>query len=158
MANRYKHKYGEAAVLNAIKGSRGIISLIASKLQCEWNTANAHTRGKHATTKIKAAFAAECELISDVAESVIIGKLNSIRQKQLLNPGDPDIIDDNLARWVLSHKAKDRGYADRTELTGANGVPIESTVVYLPRKESDGNTKSAKGNKATGPSSPVSEK
>lgn len=153
MAN--KPRYKEAAVLAAIRGSRGIITVIAQKLGCKWDTAAGYINGKFSTKRIKSEYAAEGELIVDLAESILLTKLNAIRKKQMQQleeldrweknrVGNPDLvkpkgdviaIPDDLARWLLSRKGKDRGYADRQEITGADGKPLESHIVFLPTKK-----------------------
>ena len=85
-------------VLDAIKGSGAIITIIAARLDCAWSTAESYVKK---WDKTRQAFRDETEQIKDVAESTLI---NSIKQG-----------DTTSAKWFLSKKAKDRGYGD--ELT-----------------------------------------
>lgn len=47
-----------------------------------------------------------------------------------------------LSQWYSERKAKEDGYAVRTEVTGANGDPVNLGVIMLPPKE----TKNDSGN------------
>lgn len=143
-------KFKEPAILNAIRGSRGIITVIAGRLACEWETAQKYISGKHSTKAIKLAYAAECEVICDFAESIIHNKIQAIFKQQKEHPEKPLSIPDDLARWILTRKGKDRGYAERQEITGANGSVIESHVVILPAKMKEKPDAGPINNTATG--------
>lgn len=103
-----------AQFIEAIAGSGGIISTIAARVGCSWNTAQKYIR-KYAT--VARAYQDECEKTLDVAEAVII---KSIRQEDV-----------QTAKWYLTLKGRERGYMhseyreveQRTELSG--GVRIE---------------------------------
>lgn len=84
-------------VLNAIKDSGGIITTIARRLNCNWNTARTYCNKWESTTT---ALQEETETVLDLAECGIIDAIKA---------GDLNII-----KWYLSTKGKDRGYT--TEL------------------------------------------
>lgn len=100
-------KYTAQDFIDAIPGTGGIVSAIARKLSCDWNTAN-----KWITTypTVKAAYDAECEAMLDLAESTV-----------LKNIKEGDTSD---AKWYLTKKGKRRGYGDNLELTGNGGGPV----------------------------------
>lgn len=96
----------------AIPKSGGIISTIAKRVGCDWNTAK-----KWCTEKptVRQAYEAECESLLDMAEGVILKSIQG-----------GDSAD---AKWYLTKKGKHRGYTDRTEITGAEGEAL-FRVVY----------------------------
>lgn len=81
-------------VLDAIKDSGGIISTIARRLCCNWNTARTYCDKWEST---KAALQEEKETTLDTAESKILDAIK-----------DGDI---NIIKWYLSTKGKERGYS-----------------------------------------------
>ncbi len=88
----------------AIPKSGGIISTIAKRVGCDWNTAK-----KWCTEKptVRQAYEDECESLLDMAEGVILKSIQG-----------GDSAD---AKWYLTRKGKGRGYAERQEITGADG-------------------------------------
>ena len=101
-----KH-YTKDQVLEAIKGSNGIISTIASLLRCDWNTA---ARWIDKWEDTKTALQNEKKKTLDVAENVIFGALQA--------------KDVQTAKWYLAMKGKDRGYVERQETTIKNADPL----------------------------------
>ena len=99
-----KNKYTAEQFIKAIPGTGGIISAIARKVDCEWNTAKAYI-DKYPT--IKQAYDNECQTILDMAET---GLYKAIREGK-----------DWAIKYILSTKGKSRGYVERQEVTGANG-------------------------------------
>ncbi len=65
MSNRYK----ASQFIDAIPGSGGIISTIAKRVGCDWHTANTWILNK---PTVNSAYSAECETVTDAAESVVI--------------------------------------------------------------------------------------
>lgn len=94
----------------AIPGTGGIISDIAHKAGCNWNTVQNYIR-RHPT--VRRAYEEERERVLDIAEAEV---LKSIRA------GDMDTI-----KWYLLLKGQSRGYIrhQRQEITGADGGPLE---------------------------------
>lgn len=103
--------YTTQIFIEAIPGTGGIISAIARKVGCDWDTARTWIN-KYPTVKI--AYDNECETVLDMAESTV---LKSIK--------DGDTQD---AKWYLSKKGKHRGYAERVEVTGADGEPFKVII------------------------------
>ena len=105
---------GEEKLLEAIKGSAGIISTIAKRLEVEWHTAE--TRIQKYPEALKA-FADEREGILDMAEATI---LTSIKQG-----------DTGSAKWLLSTIGRKRGFTEKQEIgiTGSDGGPVEISVI-----------------------------
>jgi hypothetical protein len=116
----YKHyetvmasnRYTKEQVLKAIKGSRGITSVVADALKCEWHTADKYIKMWEETKK---AFQSESERMIDFAESKLFKKIEE---------GDGQMI-----RFLLATKGKKRGYTERQEITGADGEPIRHLIV-----------------------------
>ena len=92
MARKIKLENKEE-LLEAIKGSYGIISKIADKLGVNWNTARSYIKADDEATAL---YESERNRILDKAESAIVEALEK--------------MDIQTAKWVLSVKGKDRGY------------------------------------------------
>lgn len=114
--------------IEAIPGTHGIVSAIAKKVGCSWNTAKKFI-DEHPT--VKAIYEAEQESILDIAESVLVNniKLSLSDQQKLKRP-----VDSSDAKWLLARKGKARGYAERTEIVGADDGPVILKVVYSDKR------------------------
>jgi len=99
--NGYNGHYTAAQFIEQIPGSGGIISTIARRVGCAW-----HTAKKYCTTypTVAKVYQDECEGVTDLAESTVLKAIK-----------DGDITS---AKWYLTMKAKDRGYAQRFEIDG----------------------------------------
>jgi hypothetical protein len=104
--------YTAQTFIEAIPGTGGIISAIARKVGCEWNTAK---KWIDTAPTVKRAYDAECEAMLDLAESTV-----------LKNIKDGDTQD---AKWYLTKKGKRRGYGDAVEVTGEGGGPVQTEIV-----------------------------
>jgi len=93
------NSYTAQDFIAAIPGTGGIISAIARKVGCEWETARAWI-DKYPT--VKRAYDAECEAMLDLAESTL-----------LKNVKDGDTAD---AKWYLTKKGKRRGYGESVDI------------------------------------------
>ena len=102
-------QYKAQQFIDVIPGTAGIISTISRRVGCAWGTAKKYIE-KYAT--VKKVYQDECESMLDLAE---------LEALKLIKGGDGSMI-----RWYLSTKGKDRGYAERRELTGAGGEPLFS--------------------------------
>ena len=113
-------KYTTQEFIDAIAGTGGIVSAIARKVGCDWNTAK-----KYIDTypTVRAAYDAECEAMLDLAESTVL------RNIKLAAQGVGDTAD---AKWYLTKKGKRRGYGDSMEVTGEGGGMIPVAVVKMP--------------------------
>lgn len=80
-------------MLDAIKGSYGIISTIADRLHINWNTARTYIKQDKDATQL---FENERNTMLDRAESCII---NALEQNDV-----------STAKWFLQIKGADRGY------------------------------------------------
>ena len=100
-------------VLEAIKGSGGIVSTVSKRLDCAWSTARTHIDKWDET---KAAFDDERQAILDMAEGVIY---NSIKEG---NSQD--------AKWILATLGKNRGFSEKHEVehSGATTQQVEIIV------------------------------
>jgi len=99
--------------IEAIKGSGGIISTIAKRLDCNWATAKKLiSRWPDA----EVAYRDEKEQLTDMAETTL---LSAIRAGDI-----------QAAKWYLSTIGKDRGYSERHEVTGKDGESLQINVVW----------------------------
>lgn len=92
-------KITQKAALNAINGSAGIITTIASKLGCSWATAKRYIENNPI---VREAYLAEQEKVLDLAESKLVAAINK---------GDTA-----TAKWLLIRKGKDRGYGETVKI------------------------------------------
>ena len=104
-------KYTQKNILDAIKGSGAIMSVIAKRLGCGWHTADTYCRASDDTLR---ALIDEEETVLDMAESALFSSIQ-----------DGDVTS---SKWILSTKGKMRGYSERHEITGASGGPVQ--IVY----------------------------
>ena len=112
--------YTAQVFLEAIPGTGGIVSAIARKVGCDWNTAKKYI-DQYPT--VRAAYDAECEAMLDLAESTV-----------LKNIKDGDTQD---AKWYLTKKGKRRGYGDSMEVTGEGGGPVVFRLTWGDGAEGD---------------------
>lgn len=107
--------FSNAQFLAALPKSGGIWTTIAQRVGC-----NRHTAEKRilANPTLKQAWKDECEAVGDIAESKLI---------EAIEAGDLAAI-----KFYLSTKAKNRGYSERTEITGKDGE-VNSFTVQIVR-------------------------
>jgi enoyl-[acyl-carrier-protein] reductase (NADH) len=103
-----EYKFTDDQIIDAIKGSCGIITNIANSLGCSWDTAN--NRIKNGNEIVKTAYRDETERVIDKAESVINKAI------------DKDDI--QTAKWFLATKGKVRGYSEKTEVEHTGDMQI----------------------------------
>ena len=94
-------------LLDAIAGSGAVMSTIAKRLDCSWNTAQKWCQ-KYAATRI--ALDDEGQRILDMAESKLY--------ESIQNGNTQD------AKWLLKTKGRARGFIERSE--------VEHTVKEMP--------------------------
>ena len=98
-------KKTDNAILEAIKGSGGIMSSIARKLGVTWHTADSWIRE---SGELMEALKDEKETILDMAEATLLKKIKE--------------GDEQSAKWYLSKIGKLRGYGDSVAIEG--GIQI----------------------------------
>lgn len=103
-----KPHYTAQQFIEAIPGTGGIVTAIARKVGCTWDTAKKYI-DNYAT--VQRAYQDECESILDLAEAKVISAIKN--------------DDGQMIRYYLSTKGKRRGYSERHEITGAEGGPLE---------------------------------
>jgi len=120
MAGRNQYKAEDFII--AIKGSGGVIAVIAHRVGCAWNTAE-----KYILTypTVKAAYGNERESVTDMAESVLVRNLQLAAEQQKSG----QIVDTGDARWLLARRRKAE-YSERQEVTGAGGGEITLKIIY----------------------------
>jgi hypothetical protein len=109
-----KRRYKAQDFIDAIPGSGGIIATIAKRVECDWTTAKIWITEKPTVAQ---AYADECEAVSDMAESVLLKRIQE--------------GDDATAKWWLSRIRRGK-FSERTEVTGADGGPVEVIQIYIP--------------------------
>jgi len=100
-------KSTDKITLEAIKGSAGIISTIAKRLNLSWHAAEARIQKYPETLK---AFQGEREGILDMAEATI---LTAIKQG-----------DTGSAKWLLSTIGRKRGFTEKQEIEISGGISV----------------------------------
>lgn len=105
-------RYTVEQFTKAIPGSGGIISTIAKRVGCEWNTAKSYI-DKHPS--VKQAYDDEREQVTDMAETALI---------KAIQGGDMWAV-----KYYLSTVGKHRGYVERQEMTGADGNAVTIRII-----------------------------
>ena len=111
---RHKRGYSKKRVLEAIAGSRGIVSNVAKELQCDWHTADRYIKEYPEAVQ---AIAEESEAMLDTAEN---------KAYELMENGDGAMV-----RFYLSTKGRKRGYItdDRQTQEVGNGDSVVKVVI-----------------------------
>jgi len=99
--------FTDEELIEAIKGTGGVITLISKKLGCNWRTAH---KNLNRSEEIIATVKDEKETLLDRAEITLIKAIN-----------DDDV---QTAKWYLQVKGRDRGYTPAMEVNGK----IETTL------------------------------
>jgi hypothetical protein len=115
--------YKAQTFIDAIPGTDGIVSAIARKVGCAWQTAEKYILEY---PSVHAAWVAERETILDLSESVL-GRNIRLAQRAQEPTRDaegkvvayPLPVDTSDAKWMLSKRGKGRGYGDKLELDGS---------------------------------------
>lgn len=110
-----KQRYTAAEVIDALERARGIKAVAAKILGCTRQTVERYAK-RYAT--VAQACRQARETLVDVAEGQLVKSVDA---------GEWPAV-----RYVLATLGKSRGYAERTEITGAAGGDI---TIYLPSKE-----------------------
>jgi len=95
-----------AQFIKAIPGTGGIVTTIAKRVGCSWQTAKKYVT-EYPT--IAAAYKAECETVVDMAEGILL--------KSIKGGNTQD------AKWLLARLRREK-YAERHEVTGADGTHL----------------------------------
>ena len=104
-------KFTVTQFVDAIPGTGGIISAIASKVGCDWHTAKKYI-DEHPT--VKQAWDDERSKITDKAQHNIIKSIQG---------GDLQ-----MSKWWLQVMDAEFIPRERTELTGADGAPVQHEI------------------------------
>ena len=113
MVGMVANNYTIEQIIESIKGTGGIIQAIARNLGCQWHTAEKYVNMYEET---KEAYRDEKESILDLAESKIIGSINSGNTQD--------------AKWYLATQGKKRGYTEKQEIehSGNADKPLQIIV------------------------------
>lgn len=114
-------RYSKATIVEAIRGTGGVVSSIASRLDCSWNCAKKYIEKWPETVQ---AYEDEKEAILDLCESVLYAAIKN---------GDTQ-----SAKWLLATKGKERGFVERREVTGENGAPLTVMVEFVGDEDTEG--------------------
>ena len=113
-----KELYTAKQFIDAIPGTGGIVSTIADRVGCTWNTAKKYL-DTYAT--VQQAYQDECERISDLATSTV---LKAIR--------DGDVP---TAKWWLTKKRKGE-FGEAVDIT-SDGKPLTIKWVEIEGERTD---------------------
>ncbi len=113
MGNKDSRKVKIPSLLKAIKGSGGVVSRVAETLGVDWKTAK---RRIDESDEAKEAFESESETLLDMAESVLVVNIAMARKQQTKGY----FADSSDAKWLLSKKAKKRGYGENIDITSGD--------------------------------------
>lgn len=116
--------FTDAELVKAISGSGGIITVIARRLGCGWREAEEYI---NSNALIKVMYDTERESIVDLCESVVLRNVQLAQEAQTKG----EMGDTADAKWILSRLGKERGYAERQEVTGKNGAAVGLTSASL---------------------------
>jgi hypothetical protein len=106
-------KYTPKEIIGALEESRGLIAPAARKLGCARDTIRSYLAEYE---EIARAIKDQREATTDMAENALY---DAIRDREAW-----------AVCFYLKCMAKDRGYAERAELTGTNGAPVRIKLVY----------------------------
>ena len=87
-------------VIDAIAGTGGIVSALARKLGCTWNTAHRYIENM---PTVKAAYDAEVDSTLDIAESVLLDNIRIARRFQTENKS---VVDTSDSKWISRRRAR----------------------------------------------------
>ncbi len=112
-----RNQYNAKQFITAIPGTGGIISTIAKRVGCDWDTAK-----KYVTEypSISRAYINECESILDMGETSLY---QSVRDREAW-----------AVKYLLSTKGKKRGYVERQEIKQEGETSV--TIRWRDAKDS----------------------
>jgi hypothetical protein len=100
-------KFTAAQVIDAIRASRGLVTVAARRLECHPDTIR-HYVNRYVT--VKSALTVARDTMTDMAEAQLFNHITA---------GDMGAI-----TFYLRTQGRDRGYVERREITGAEGGPV----------------------------------
>lgn len=103
--------YKPEDIIKALRKTKGMISLAADELKCDRKTIYNHVKRSAA---VRDALEETRGRNLDVAESKLLAAIDAGELAAIF--------------YYLSRIGRERGYGDRSELTGANGGAIETTI------------------------------
>ena len=121
-----QYNFTDEQIIEAIKGSCGIISNIAASLNCDWHTAKKYIN--EGSEEVKFAYSDESERVIDKAESVILGAL--------------DLKDIQTAKWYLATVGKKRGYSEKHEIEHTGEISTKFSIIGI---DAESNSNSDEG-------------
>lgn len=113
--------YSEEQIETALRNNYGLLTIAAEELGCKYETI--FIRIKH-SDHLQAVKYSITEQHKDWAEQNIIDQIKASAKRTKKK-------ESKLSQWYLEYQARERGYVERTELTGAEGKPIEVKVNYM---------------------------
>ncbi|HXG94128.1 MAG TPA: hypothetical protein VNN73_17425 [Blastocatellia bacterium] len=109
-----KQKYTPDQVIEAIRKTKGLVTLAAKSLGCDPDTIRNYARRYKS---VSAAIREQRESVTDIAEASLF---TAIQQG---------------CAWAvcfyLKTQGRERGYVERRELTGAEGAPIPIAIIEV---------------------------
>lgn len=96
----------------AIKDSKGLVSIVAKRLNCSWHSADKYIKEFELTGLMKD----EKESLKDFAESKLIENINANDTTSIL--------------FFLKTQAKDRGYQEKTNIDVKANIVQKNVMVF----------------------------
>jgi hypothetical protein len=106
-----KQRYTANQVATAIREARGFLSIAAQRLGCDYSTVWRYSQRYESVQK---AIDENREKMKDIAEAKLFEQIQASNMTAII--------------FYLKCLAKDRGYVERQEVTGAGGKPIEHNI------------------------------
>jgi DNA-binding transcriptional MerR regulator len=106
-------KYTQEQMIEALEQSKGLIAPAARALGCSRDTIRSYLEEYTAVAQAKLD---QREAVTDMAENALY---QAILDREAW-----------AVCFYLKCMAKDRGYVERAEVTGANGAPVKIKLVY----------------------------
>lgn len=133
MSRKGSTKRNSEQILTAIRGSGGVVSTIAQRLDVTRSTVYRYLK----KPRYREAYDDEVSLVLDLAESVVMGNIRASAHRQRAS-GYTEVIDSGDAKWYLSRKGADRGYGERSELDiNAGRIVVEWVDDWRSVREPD---------------------
>lgn len=104
--------------IDAIEGSKGLVSVVANRVGCARKTVYANIEKYES---VKQALEDEREQMKDFTEGKLFEQIKAGNMTAII--------------FYLKTQAKDRGYIERHELTGKDGEPVPIAVIKMDMDE-----------------------
>lgn len=115
-----KHRYKKNDILAAVRGSNGLVTNVARRLDCDWHTARENILRFPDVAKM---FESESEEMLDLAENKVHKAISA-----------EDMV---TVRWYLATKGRNRGYGENAPLPTETAEDNELTIEIVDGGDDD---------------------